>query len=39
MNEEILEQLWHSLHGNIDLVELIFDSQDKVLSDTAIESI
>lgn len=26
MNEEILEQLWHSLHCNIDLVDLMFDS-------------
>ena len=39
MNEEILEELWSSLHENIELVELLFDSQDKVIEEAALESI
>jgi len=39
MNEEILEELWSSLHDNIELVELLFDSQDKVIEEAALESI
>ena len=39
MNEDILEELWESLHGNIDLVNLYYDSQDKVLEEEAIQSV
>lgn len=36
MNEEILESLWDSLHFNIELTELSFDSQDNELDQIAI---
>ena len=39
MNEEILEALWDSLHFNIELTELHFDSQDNELDQIAIQSV
>ena len=39
MNEEILESLWEVLHDNVEIVDLLFDSQDKVLEDFALNAI
>lgn len=39
MNEEILENLWTVLHDNVEVVELLFDSKDKVLEDYALDAI
>ena len=39
MNEEILMEFWESLHMNIELTDLEYDSQDKVLCEKVEESI
>jgi hypothetical protein len=39
MNEDILEELWSSLHHNIEIVDLLFESQDKVLEQIVLDSV